>query len=88
MRIELSIGEVVLHGFAAGERAAIGEALARELERRLAEPGVAQRIARAGSRPAIATEALRLPSGPARRVGADVAGAVARALGGTRSRGR
>ncbi len=38
--IELHIEELVLHGFAAKDRYAIGEAVQRELSRLLAEQGV------------------------------------------------
>lgn len=37
--IELHIEELVLHGFAPGDRYRIGEAVGRELQRLLAEPG-------------------------------------------------
>lgn len=35
-RVEVLIDELILHGFAPGERYAIGEALSRELERLMA----------------------------------------------------
>ncbi len=39
--IEIEIGELVLHGFAPGDRASIGEAVQQELTRLLAEQGLA-----------------------------------------------
>ncbi len=39
--IEIEIEELVLHGFAPGDRATIGEAVQRELTRLLAEQGLA-----------------------------------------------
>ena len=39
MNVELHIEELVLHGFAPGERYRIGEAVERELQRLLAEQG-------------------------------------------------
>ncbi len=39
--IEIEIGELVLHGFAPGDRVSIGEAVQRELTRLLAERGLA-----------------------------------------------
>jgi hypothetical protein len=38
--VEVEIGELVLHGFAPGQRYAIADALAHELQRLLAERGV------------------------------------------------
>jgi hypothetical protein len=42
MNVELHIEELVLHGFAPGDRYRIGEAVERELQRLLAEQGAAQ----------------------------------------------
>ena len=39
MNVELHIEELVLHGFAPGDRYRIGEAVERELQRLLAEQG-------------------------------------------------
>jgi len=39
MNVELHIEELVLHGFAPGDRHRIGEAVGRELQRLLAERG-------------------------------------------------
>jgi hypothetical protein len=39
-RVEILIDELVLHGFAPGERYAIGESLTQELERLVAAQGV------------------------------------------------
>jgi hypothetical protein len=46
--IELHIEELGLHGFAAGDRYRIGEAVQRELARLLAEQGVPPGLARGG----------------------------------------
>lgn len=48
-RIELEIGELVLHGFAPGDRHRIAEAMERELSRLLADGGVPSSLSRAGS---------------------------------------
>jgi hypothetical protein len=45
-RIELHIEELVLHGFAAKDRHAIGEAVQRELSRLFAEQGVHPSLAK------------------------------------------
>ncbi len=39
--IEIEIGELILHGFAPGDRVSIGEAVQQELTRLLAEQGLA-----------------------------------------------
>jgi hypothetical protein len=44
-RVELHIEELVLRGFAPGERSRIGEAVERDLARRFAEQGVPQSLA-------------------------------------------
>jgi hypothetical protein len=46
--IELHIEELVLHGFAPGDRHRIGEAVVGELQRLFAERGVSPRLARDG----------------------------------------
>jgi hypothetical protein len=46
--IELHIEELVLHGFAPGDRHRIGEAVRRELARLLAEQGVPPGLSRGG----------------------------------------
>ncbi len=48
MNVEVHIGELVLHGFAAGDRYAIGEAVERELARLLTEQGVPPGLAQGG----------------------------------------
>ena len=44
--IELNIEELVLHGFAPGDRYSIGEAVEQELTRLLADQGVPQSLER------------------------------------------
>ena len=46
--IELNIEELVLHGFAPGDRYSIGEAVERELTRLLTDRGVPQSLERGG----------------------------------------
>jgi hypothetical protein len=46
--IELHIEELVLHGFAPGDRYGIGEAVERELQRLFAEQGALPRLAQDG----------------------------------------
>lgn len=53
-RVEIRIGELVLHGIADGQRGAVGEAVQRELARIAAEGGFAR-----GEAPAISP--IRLP---------------------------
>ena len=46
--IELHIEELVLHGFAHGDRYRIGEAVEREFQRLFAEQGASPRLTQAG----------------------------------------
>ena len=77
----LHIEELVLHGFAAGDRYHIGEAVRRELARLLAEGGIAGVLAANRS-----TETLDggsfsfMPGAKAQAIGAQAAGAVYRGL--------
>ena len=48
-RVELEIEELVLHGFAPGDRHRIAGAIERELARLLGEEGVPAALSRAGS---------------------------------------
>lgn len=48
--IELHIEELVLHGFAPGDRYRIGEAVERELQRLFAEQGAPASLAQGGDR--------------------------------------
>jgi hypothetical protein len=48
-RVELEIEELVLHGFAPGDRHRIAGAIERELERLFTERGVPPSLGRAGS---------------------------------------
>lgn len=70
--IEVHIDEVVLHGFAPGDRAGIGDALERELGRLLAERGLAVPVADVG--------VARVDAGPIDRGGGG--GAIARSIHG------
>ena len=48
MNVELHIEELVLHGFAPGDRYRIGDAVERELSRLFAEQGTPPALARGG----------------------------------------
>jgi hypothetical protein len=48
--VELHIEELVLHGFAPGDRYRIGEAVERELQRLFAEQGAPPSLAQGGDR--------------------------------------
>jgi hypothetical protein len=86
-RVEFVIDELVLHGFAAGDRYAIGEALALELER-LASAGNPASLASLGSLPEIRAGSVSLQPGarPA-AVGTQVARAVHAGLASPRKGG-
>jgi hypothetical protein len=76
-QIELRIEELVLHGFAPGERYAIGEALERELARLLGEQGVPPSWNRDADIPRLNGGVLRVHSGARpMAVGAQVAQAI------------
>ena len=49
MNIHLHIEELVLHGFAPGDRARIGDAMQRELARLFADAGVPPALANGGA---------------------------------------
>jgi hypothetical protein len=75
--IELNIDELVLHGFAPGDRHSIGEAVERELTRLLADGGVPQSLERGGDIGHVDGGAFEVAPDPrAKVVGAQVAKAV------------
>ena len=63
-RIEVTIDELVLHGFAPGDRYAIAAALEKELARLLSEQGVAPALMRAGDTERIDAGSISLATGP------------------------
>jgi hypothetical protein len=76
-RIELHIDELVLHGFAPGDRHAIGDAVQHELTRLLAEQGLAPSAVANHERAHVnAGEFHVAPASKAPAVGAQVARAV------------
>jgi len=75
--IELNIEELVLHGFAPGDRYRIGEAVEQELSRMLADRGVPQSLERGGEIVSVDGGAFEVaPDSMAQVVGAQVAKAV------------
>lgn len=77
MNMIIEIEELVLHGFPAGQRYAIAEAVARELARLVDEQGVPSGLAAALDAPAVDGGAFRLVAGARpQQVGAQVAQAV------------
>ena len=75
--IELNIEELVLHGFAPGDRHRIGEAVERELIRLLADRGVPQSLERGREIGHVDGGAFEVASNSkAQVVGAQVAKAV------------
>ena len=79
--IELNIDELVLHGFAPGDRYRIGEAVEQELTRLLADKGVPQSLERGGEIGHVDGGAFEVAQGSrAQVVGAQVAKAVYRGL--------
>ena len=85
-RIELHIEELVLHGFAPGDRASIGAAVQAELVRLLAEHGAPAgwgRGADAAAERLDGGEFALAPGARADSIGAQVARAVYGSLGGS-----
>ena len=79
--IELNIDELVLHGFAPGDRYRIVEAVEQELTRLLADKGVPQSLERGGEIGHVDGGAFEVAQGSrAQVVGAQVAKAVYRGL--------
>lgn len=80
-RVEILIDELVLHGFAAGDRYPIAEALEQELARLMREQGVAPALTRPGETERIDAGSFSLAAGsPANAVGVRSAQAVYRGL--------
>ena len=75
--VELHIEELVLHGFAPGDRHRIGDAFERELARLLAEHGVPPSLAEGFESPHLDAGAFNFaPNSGAEAIGAEVARAV------------
>jgi hypothetical protein len=75
--VELHIEELVLHGFAPGDRYSIGDAVQRELQRLFAEQGASPRLAQDGEVAHLDGGAFKMAHG----AGAEVIGAqIAQAL--------
>ncbi|CAN5908811.1 hypothetical protein BH23GEM7_BH23GEM7_23980 [soil metagenome] len=80
-RIELEIGELVLHGFAPGDRHRIGAAVERELARLFAEQGVSPSLARNGEVARLDASAFQVALGAGvESIGTQVAQSVHRGL--------
>jgi len=80
--VELNIEELVLRGFAPGDRYRIGEAVEQELTRLLADRGVPQSLADGGEIASVDGGAFEVaPGARAEVVGAQVAKAVYGGLG-------
>jgi hypothetical protein len=81
--VELRIEELVLHGFAPGDRYRISEAMERELARLFAEEGTPPRLGRGSEMVHLDGGAFEVkPSLGAEAIGAQVAQAVYRGLSG------
>jgi hypothetical protein len=79
--IELSIDEVVLHGFRPRDRHAIGDALERELTRLLSRPGALAAIAESRDIPRVDAGQVSLQQGsPAPAIGKHLARAIHKEL--------
>jgi hypothetical protein len=80
-RIELHIEELVLHGFAPGQRHAIGDAVQHELTRLLAQQGLDLSGLASGERAHVDAGDIRVAQeSRAQSVGAQVAQAVHRGV--------
>lgn len=83
--IELHIEELVLHGFAPGDRSRIGEAVEGELTRLLTERGVPPFLMRGGETGRLDVGTFEVTSGSrAEKLGSQVAQAVYGGLAGER----
>jgi len=81
--VRLRIEELVLDGFAPGDRDRIGEAVERELGRLLAERGVPGAVAAGGEAPRVDAGSFELaPEAGPEAIGSRVAAAVYGGLGG------
>ncbi len=75
--IKLQVDELVLHGFAPGDRQRISAAVERELERLLSERGLPANLQQGGDRPVLngGSFAVR-PNARPEAIGAQVARAI------------
>jgi len=77
MKIDVSIEELILHGFPAADRYRISEALQHELSRLFTSEGPPPSLQSSGSIESMEAGSIRLPPGGSpRMVGAQVARAV------------
>ncbi len=75
--IELQIEELVLHGFAPGDRIRISAAVGRELGRLLSEGGLPATLGQGGDRPALNGGSFQVrPNARPEAVGVQVARAI------------
>jgi hypothetical protein len=82
VNVALHIEELVLHGFAPGDRHAIAEGLQQELAHLLAERGLAATLARGADVPKIGGLSFSMPAqARPERVGAQIAQSVWGGLG-------
>jgi len=84
--IELHIEELVLHGFAPGDRHRIGDAVTRELQRLLTEQGAPQALTGDVALPQIDAGMFSLaPNAKSETIGAQIAQSIYEGMrGGTR----
>jgi hypothetical protein len=76
-RVEVTIDELILHGFARGDRHAIAEALQAELVRLLGEQGVPAAFAQGGQTDRVNTGNVEIAPGAApQSIGVQIAGVV------------
>ena len=81
-RVEIQIDELVLHGFGAGERFAIAEAVQQELARRFSERGLPDALAAPLAIERLDAGAFQaMPGARATSTGANVARAIYEGLG-------
>ena len=81
MNIELEIDELVLHGIAAADRVAVGEAVQHELTRLLTERGVPPSLEQAGNASVLHGDAIHLRgAAQPQTFGQQVAAAIYRSL--------
>ncbi|HZS39127.1 MAG TPA: hypothetical protein VFF06_19985 [Polyangia bacterium] len=82
-KIEVHIGELVLHGFRHADRHAIGDALAGELARALAAAPLPPSLAKTARVPSLDAGSVRVaPAAAPKAIGAQVAARVAGGLAG------
>jgi hypothetical protein len=79
-RVHLHIDELVLHGVAFEDRRAVAAAIERELARRLAAPGAAERLASIGHLERVPALRVELASGGPAELGRAAGRGVANAL--------